>query len=206
MLEELNDLSVLDIDMADFNFDISDCGKRRLSWARTEKYCDLKKKIRLCPQGEMIVSTLYAVGKRGIPITSIKENPDNVPLFADNLVDFLDHALGVANISKGGWCILTTPRRRHKDGFHFSTEICKAVAKILHIPFYRDALSAKNRCRIEPEFFMDKNPAEPNVIVYDDIITTGETMRTVRRLLSDAGHVTFLVVGIKNVTIQKQKS
>ena len=107
-------------------------------------------------------------------------------------------------MAKGGWCIITTPRRRHKNGFHFSTEICSKAADILHIPFYPDAFSAKDRNRINPVFYMEENPAEVNVIVYDDIISTGETIRTVREMLLDAGHVTFLVVGIKNFTMKKR--
>lgn len=201
LIEELNDLE-RSIDMTDFGFDISDVGKRQKSWARTEKYCDLKKKIKLHSNGAVICSTLYEVGKKGIPIAQIKENPNNVPLFADNFVDYLKHVLG-NNLSKGDWCLCTTPRRRHKEGFHFSTEICKAAAKILNLPFYEDAFAAVNRTRIEPEFIMEKNPKETNVIVYDDVITTGETIRTVRQLLIDAGHIPFLVVGIRNITMQK---
>ena len=202
LVEELNDLTIFDIDMADFGFDISDVAKRQKSWARIEKYCDLKKKIKLHSNGAVICSTLYEVGKKGIPITQIKENPNNVPLFADNLVDYLEHVLG-SNLSKGDWCLCTTPRRRHKEGFHFSTEICKAAAKILNLPFYEDAFSAVNRTRIEPEFIMEKNPAQTNVIVYDDVVSTGETIRTVRQLLIDAGHVSFLVVAIKNIAMKK---
>ena len=197
LIEELEDLTAFDIDMSDFGFDISEVGRRQASWARTEKYCDLKKRIKSYSNGAVIGTTLYEVGNRGIPINEIKENPDNIPLFADNLVDYLIHALG-DNLSKGDWCIVTTPRRRHKTGFHFSTEICKSAAQYLRLPFYEDAFSAKNRDRINPEFFMEKNPAESNVIVYDDIVSTGETIRTVRQLLIDAGHVAFIVVGIKN--------
>lgn len=201
LVEELNDLNVFNIDMSDFGFDISEVGKRQKSWARTEKYCDLKKKIKLHSNGAVICSTLYEVGKKGIPIDKIKENPNNVPLFADNLVDFLEHVLG-SNLSKGDWCLCTTPRRRHRE-FHFSTEICKAAAKTLNLPFYEDAFSAKNRNRIKPEFIMEKNPKENNVIVYDDVVTTCETIRTVRQLLIDAGHIPFLVVGIRNITMHE---
>lgn len=56
LLEEINDLSAFDIDMADFNFDVSDIGKRHMSWARTEKYCDLKKKIRNISTGGGILA------------------------------------------------------------------------------------------------------------------------------------------------------
>ena len=202
-LEELDDLT--SIDMEDFGFDLSKDGKRQASWAKTEKYCDLKKKIKAHSQGVMIFHSIYETGKRGIPINEIKENPDNVPLFADNLVDYLCHTLGT-NLEKGNWCILTTPRRRHKEGFHFATEICKAAAQSLNLPFYQDAFSAVNRNRIEPEFHMEKNPREANVIVYDDIISTGETIRTVRQLLIDSGHIPFLVVGIKNLTITKKNA
>lgn len=199
LLDELDELKLLDIDMADFGFDTSKIGHWQKSWAKTEKLCDLKKKIEAHPSGGMIFTSFYKVGKRGIPVTQIKENPANVPVFADNLCDYL-YTLAGDNFSKGSWCIVTTPRRRHKDGFHFATEICSVAAKQLGLPFYIDAFSAKNRTRIEPEFSLDINPKEQNVIVYDDVISTGETLRTVRQLLLDAGHVVLLVVGIRNVT------
>ena len=197
LIEELGDLAAFDIDMADFGFDISEIGRRRASWARTEKYCDLKRRLKQHFDGGMVVSTLYETGKRGIPILEIKENPDNVALFADNLVDYLSQLLG-DNLAAGDWCIVTTPRRRHKEGFHFSTAICQTAAEMLNLPFYVDAFTAENRDRIEPEFHMEKNPEERNVLVYDDIITTGQTIRAVRQLLLDSGHVVLCVVGIKN--------
>ena len=193
--DELDD--ILNIDMSDFGFDISEIGRRRASWARTEKYCDLKRRLKQHFDGGMVVSTLYETGKRGIPILEIKENPDNVALFADNLVDYLSQLLG-DNLAAGDWCIVTTPRRRHKEGFHFSTAICQTAAEMLNLPFYVDAFTAENRDRIEPEFHMEKNPEERNVLVYDDIITTGQTIRAVRQLLLDSGHVVLCVVGIKN--------
>lgn len=49
---------------------------------------------------------------------------------------------------------------------------------------------------------MDINPNEHNVIVYDDIVSTGETIRVTRQLLIDAGHVVFIVVGIKNRVVK----
>ena len=200
LLDELDDLADLDFDMTDFSFDVSETALRRKSWARTEKLCDLKRKFEQHPQGDMVVTSFYKVGKRGIPIAKIKENPANADIFADNLCDYLDRAVG-SNVAKGGWCICTTPRRRHADGFHFSTAICESAAAKLGLPFYKDAFTAENRGRIDPVFHMVTNPAETNVILYDDIITTGETLRATRKLLIDAGHVVLLLVGIKNQTI-----
>lgn len=105
---------------------------------------------------------------------------------------------GGYNLTQGNWCICTTPRRRHKDGFHFSTEICRLTASQLGVPFYPDAFIAENRSRIEPDFKLVINPAETNVFLYDDIISTGVTIRTCRQLLVDKGHVVFLAVGIMN--------
>lgn len=197
LMEELNALEAFDFDMADFGFDVSEIGKRRKSWAVTEKRCNLKKKIKQHSHGGVMYTTFYEVGKDGKPINDIKEDPGNVETFAENLCNYLEETLG-ENISKGEWCIVTTPRRRHKKGFHFSTEICRNAAEKLGIPFYIDAFSAENRNRIEPDFVMEKEPKEKNVIIYDDIVTTGQTIRTVRQMLVDKGFVTLLVIGIKN--------
>ena len=66
------------------------------------------------------------------------------------------------------------------------------------IPFYEDAVLTNNRNRIEPEFVLNHDPAEPNVILYDDIITTGITIRETRRLLLEKGHTVLVVVAIRN--------
>lgn len=200
LIEELHDLETLNIDMSVFGFDISSVGALRKSWARTEKYCDLKRKFETHPCGDVIVTSFYKVGKRGIPITEIKENPSNAELFADNLCDYLLRMTG-DNISKANWGLCTTPRRRHEEGFHFSTAICELASKKLGLPFYKDAFTAENRDRINPEFHMEINPAEANIILYDDVISTGETLRTCRNLLLDSGHVVICLVGIKNQTV-----
>ena len=197
LMEELNALEAFDFDMADFGFDVSEVGKRRKSWAVTEKRCNLKKKIKQHSHGGLMYTTFYEVGKEGQLIEDIKADEGNVEPFADNLCDYLEETLGV-NIARGGWCLCTTPRRRHKKGFHFSTEICRNAAEKLGIPFYLDAFSAENRNRIDPDFTMVTEPKDQNVILYDDIVTTGQTIRTVRQMLNDAGRVTMLVIGIKN--------
>lgn len=183
--------------MSLFGFDESDFERRRKSWAHAEKRCGLKKKVKTMFNGDIIVTSFFEVGKTGKLILEIKEDPNNVPVFADNLCDYLDRTLG-SNITKSGWCLITTPRRRHKEGFHFATEICRNAAEQIGIPFYSDAFESKNRNRIIPDFKMLIKPAERNVVIYDDIITTGQTIKTVRQMLVEAGYVTLLIVGIRN--------
>ncbi|MBR4383143.1 MAG: hypothetical protein IKP64_06245, partial [Selenomonadaceae bacterium] len=202
LLDELDDLELFNIDMSDFGFDTSKIGSWHKSWAKTEKYCDLKKKIKSRSAGDMIFTSFYQVGKKGITIAQIKEQPTNAKIFADNLCDYLMCIAG-NNLVKGDWCIVTTPRRRHKDGFHFSTEICRQAAENLRLPFYEDAFIAENNSRIEPDFRLITNPKETNIILYDDIISTGVTLKTCRQLLLDAGHVVFLCVGIRNQAVGK---
>ena len=187
--------------MTDFGFDMSSVGLRRKSWAKTEKLCDLKKKIKVRSMGDIVVTSIYEVGKRGIPISEIKTKGSNAELFSDNLCDYVELFMGGGNITQGDWCLCTTPRRRHKEGFHFATAICRSTAKKLGLPFYEDAFIAESRSRIEPDFHMLKNPKEVNVILYDDIVTTGQTIRAVRKLLLDEGHVVICVVGITNKTV-----
>ena len=198
LLDELHELELFDVDMADFGFDISRIGSWQKSWAKTEKYCDLKKKIKAHTNGAMIFTTFYEVGKRGIPITQIKEKESNAELFADNLCDYLVGATGGVTLLNGDWCLCTTPRRRHKDGFHFSTAICELASEKLGLPFYKDAFIAENASRLKPDFKLVINPKQTNVILYDDIISTGVTIRTCRQLLLDEGHVVLLNVGIQN--------
>ena len=197
LLDELNDLRDFNVDMAEFGFDVTDFDKRRASWKHTEKRCGLKKKIKTRSQGEFFVTTFFETGKEGKSIAEIKEDENNVPLFADNLCDYLFRSLG-PNLKTGSWCIVTTPRRRHKEGFHFATEICRQAAESLGLNFYEETFTARTRNRILPEFELVKHPVELNVILYDDIITTGVTLRETRRLLVDKGYATLLVVGIRN--------
>ena len=56
----------------------------------------------------------------------------------------------------------------------------------------------KNRTRINPEFILEKKPKEHNIIIYDDIVSTGETLETMRNLLVAEGYICYLVVGIRN--------
>jgi hypothetical protein len=194
---ELEALETAPFDMADFGFEESDEERRRKSWTVTAKKCGLVPDITLRKKCGYLYTTFYKTGRNGRPITQIKEDPSNVRLFADSLCDYLLQTLG-GNLAEGGWCICTTPRRRHKEGFHFSTEICRDAAGQLGITFYEDAVTARNRGRLEPEFVMEKDPAGRNVILYDDILTTGITMRETRQMLLDKGHTVITIAAIRN--------
>ena len=151
LFEELEELKTLDefaVDMSDFGFDEEEVHskKRRQSWRHLQKLCNLKPRLKCHSLGVCAYTALCEVGKSGIPLEEIKADAANVQPFADGVSEHLLQALG-QNISNGDWCLLTTPRRRHKSGMHFATEICKNAAKQLGLPFYVDALRADGRDR-----------------------------------------------------------
>lgn len=199
LIPELQELeSAFSFDMEEFGFDMTDFTRHQKSWKRTEKLCDLKKKIAVRSETDYWFTTFYATGKQGIPIADIKKDEANVPVFADNLCYYLEKTIGLCNLKKNSWCIVTTPRRRHKSGMHFSTEICRNAAKQIGIHFYEDAFIAENRDRINPKFTMEKEPKEANVILYDDIVSTGVTLKVTRQMLLDKGHTVLVIAGIRN--------
>lgn len=68
----------------------------------------------------------------------------------------------------------------------------------LEIPFYEDSVKASSRQRIDPDFHLVKHPKERNIILYDDIVTTGSTIHATRELLISEGYTVVEVVAISN--------
>ena len=198
----INELELLKSDdpaflMSDFGFDTSVEYRRRKSWKTAEKKCGLENKVMLRSKLGFMYTSFFSTGKSGKSLEEIKADVSNIRPFADNLCDYLDKALG-NHLREGGWCICTTPRRRHREGFHFATEICKTASSDLGIPFCEDIVVSKNRDRLAPVFELTGKPEMPNVILYDDIITTGSTMRETRRLLTEAGCNVLSIAAIRN--------
>ena len=200
LFEELEaiELEAPDIDMGLLGFEVDEEHRRQASWKHVAKLCDLKKrKITISEHNGHMFTTFFTSGKTGRSLEEIKEDPSLVPMFADNLCDYVLKTIG-GNLEGNGWCLCTTPRRRHLEGFHFATEICREASTRLGIPFYAEAIISGNRRRVETNFVLARNPAEHNVILSDDIMTTGITIRDSRELLIEKGHSVFAVIAIKN--------
>ena len=190
-------LEAPEIEPADFGFLGSGEIRKRKSWENAGKRCGMNKDIRIREKGGFLYTSFFATSEEGTPISEIKQDPEMVGLFAENLVDYISLYLG-SNLSEGSWCMATTPRRRHAAGFHFSTEVCRTAAERLGIPFREDIVTAKNRTRVNAVFKLEKDPGEHNVILYDDILTTGTTLKETRRLLLEKRHTVLPIVAIRN--------
>lgn len=184
----------MDFSGLDFEFDFTDDLKKRKKWANDKIRCDLKDHICIRRCNDTLYQALFKTGKQGIPLEDIKVE-ENVDLFAGTAVEHIKNSLG-SDLET--WCIVTTPRRRHKEGFHFATEVSRQISGELGICFYENAFESENTTRLNPIFNMLKDPAEHNVIIYDDVLTTGYTLQEVRRLLIESGHITYSIVSIDN--------
>lgn len=174
--------------------------RKQAAWQDVQKYCNLKKDIRTGKMGDKIITSFFRTGKNGIEIEKIKESRETAANIAVILSGFLLDTFGGELEASPNWALVTTPRRHHRD-YHFATDICRQAAEALRIRFYPDLITTEQnskRIRETPEFVMKNDPQEDNLILFDDIITTGITLGTTRDLLIDYGHIVYSVVAIKN--------
>ena len=119
-----------------------------------------------------------------------------IPFFASSLAPVIRECIGY-NLHDGQWAIVTTPMRRHKER-NFATLVSEALAKDLGIPFYFDCAHCRSKQRVGAVFNANNMPAEPNVIVFDDFVTTGSTLQAMKNLLHLHGKNPIFFAGINN--------
>ena len=119
-----------------------------------------------------------------------------VQFFIDSLAPVIRECIG-HHICDGSWAIVTTPMRRHKDR-NFATLVSEGLAKELGIPFYFDCAHCRSKQRVGAVFDPNNLPHEPNVIVFDDFVTTGSTLLAMKNLLQEHGKNPVFFAGINN--------
>lgn len=201
------DVEGFDID--DFGFDIEDLPqlsesdqakeyvRKRTQWGKAKDYeepvCNMVDTIEIhALRGYKYVHSFKTGSTEGTPISELKK-PENAYMFALKAKELITATIGLKQTK--GWCIITTPKRRHKEK-NFASLVCEQLSQMLGIPFHEDVVEAKNRARIDPVFTLVKEVEEPNIIIYDDILTGGTTLYTTANLFPTKN--IFLVVGINN--------
>lgn len=171
--------------------------KNRKAWDNSsEARCNFDFRPRITPRAELWFLSLWQKSLMGRTLSEIKSDPAEIPHFADAVSDFLIRVLG-PSLAAGQWCICTSPKRRHKE-HNFASLICKLIQERLQIPFYEDVAFCHSRQRINAIFTLNVLPAEPNIIVFDDFVTTGSTLKAMHELLLKHGKNTLFVAGINN--------
>lgn len=171
--------------------------ERRKSWDKsTDARCNFEFRPRITPRAGLWFLSLWQKSLMGRTLTEIKSDPAEIPHFAEAVSDFLIRVLG-PSLSSGHWCICTSPKRRHKER-NFASLICMEIHKQLKIPFYEDVAFCHSRQRINAVFTLNRLPDEPNVIVFDDFVTTGSTLKGMHQLLLPYGKTLLFIAGINN--------
>ena len=171
--------------------------EQRKSWDKSvEARCDFTYKLRLTRRASTNFITIWQKSVFGKTLTEIKSDDDMIPFFVESLVPVIRECIGY-HICDGSWAIVTTPMRRHKER-NFATLVSKGLANELGIPFYFDCAHCRSKQRVGAIFDPNNLPHEPNVIVFDDFVTTGSTLLAMKNLLQEHGKNPVFFAGINN--------
>ena len=95
------------------------------------------------------------------------------------------------------FAVVTTPKRRHKER-NFATLIAIRIAEMLCLPFFEDCAFAPSKHRVGTVFTANNIPPQRNIIVFDDFVTTGQTLVSMQNLLVSLGKNCTFFAGINN--------
>lgn len=143
------------------------------------------------------IISLWKKSVYGRTLTDIKSDPAMVQTFAEGVSHLIGQILG-HSLSAGAWCIVTAPKRRHKER-NFASLISAEIGSRLGIPFYEDVAECHSKHRVGAVFTLKSEaPRERNVIVFDDFVTSGSTMLSMKNLLQPLGYNLVFFTGISN--------
>lgn len=171
--------------------------QQRKSWDKSqEARCDFSYKLRLTRRSDVNFISIWQKSIMGRTLADIKSDPDMVAFFADSICPVITEMIGY-NLSLGQWCVVTSPKRRHKEK-NFASLISERLGQMLEIPFYEDVALCHSKHRVNAVFELNVLPKEPNVIVFDDFVNTGSTLASMKRLLQPLGKNLVFFTGVNN--------
>lgn len=170
---------------------------QRSSWDKSvEARCDFQYRLRLTRRASTNFVSIWQKSIVGRTLTDIKADDDMVTFFVENLAPVIRECVGY-HLHDGSWAIVTTPMRRHRER-NFATLIAEGLASELAIPFYFDCAHCHSKQRVGAVFSPNNIPREPNVIVFDDFVTTGSTLLAMKNLLQEHSKNCVFFTGINN--------
>jgi phosphoribosylpyrophosphate synthetase len=197
----LDNIEVAPLDVGDLGVSSKDkdifATQQRKGWDKSvEARCDFTRKVRLTRRGGVFFISLWQKSVFGRTLTDIKADDSMVYFFAEQTSELIKEIIG-SSLDKGDWAICTSPKRRHLTK-NFATRISEKMAEQLNIPFYEDVAFCKSKQRVNAEYTLNVLPKERNIIVFDDFVTTGSTIGSMYRLLSQYGKNLIFFTGINN--------
>ena len=176
--------------------------KKRAAWKdvqQAEARCDFApNKVRISYRNPQFgIISLWKKSLYGRTLTDIKSDPYMIEKFAEGMNTLIRQILG-HSLATGDWAIVTSPKRRHKE-HNFASLISACLGSLLGIPFYEDVAECHSKHRVGAVFTFGKEPPkEGKLIVFDDFVTSGATMISMRELLLPLGYNLVFFTGINN--------
>lgn len=169
----------------------------RRAWGHSDTYtvpkCDLVEKIKYHQRNDFSIISAFERSEEGYELSQIKADMYNVGRFAESMTKIIDKLIGGAN--RDLYALVTPPKRRHTAN-NFAEACAVEIAKRARLHYYVDAVKALSKHRVGAEFELVADVQEPIVIIFDDIITTGSTLRSTGALFKDKSVI--YIVGIYN--------
>lgn len=171
--------------------------KNRRDWAHDDgARCDFQSRPMLAYRTGLFFLAVWKRSVYGKTLSEIKADNAMIPKVAEATAALLADVLG-NNLAAGGWAIITTPKRRHLQ-HNFASLVADRIASLLGIPFYEDVALCHSKQRVNATFTMNLCPSEHNIIVFDDFVTTGQTMLSMKRLFQPTSKNLVFIAGINN--------
>ena len=129
--------------------------KKRAAWKdvqQAEARCDFApNKVRISYRNPAFgIISLWKKSIYGRTLTEIKSDESMVEKFAEGMNTLIRQILG-HSLSSGDWCIVTSPKRRHKTR-NFASLISARLGSLLGIPFYEDLAECHSKHRVGAVF------------------------------------------------------
>ena len=171
--------------------------KARKAWVHNDgARCDFQSRPMLAYRTGLFFLAVWKRSVYGKTLSEIKADDLMIPKVANAAATLLSDVLG-GHLNHGGWAVITTPRRRHLER-NFAHLVSAEIARQLGILFYADAASCRSKQRVNAVFELNVCPSEQNIIIFDDFVTTGQTMLAMKRLFEPLGKNILFVAGINN--------
>ena len=161
--EMLNDIEVPSLDVPDLDGSFAPtceakdlfAEKKRAAWKdvqQAEARCDFApNKVRISYRNPAFgIISLWKKSIYGRTLTEIKSDESMVEKFAEGMNTLIRQILG-HSLSSGDWCIVTSPKRRHKTR-NFASLISARLGSLLGIPFYEDLAECHSKHRVGAVF------------------------------------------------------
>ncbi len=133
----------------------------------------------------------------GRTLSEIKADDNIIPFIADGMAEVVHDVLGHFLLN-GDWALVTAPKRRHKER-NFASLVCHMLASLLNVKFYEDAAICHSRQRVNAIFEANNLPPNRNIIIFDDIVTTGSTMLSMTKLCRQWSKNSVCFTAIDNI-------